>query len=148
MRTIKAALITIAGVGLVLSAQIAFVHADKSSEKEISTAGKCPKGQVWEQPHFKPNGKMAPGFCRYANREGFKWMPARKDSEGNLRRGYWTPVAPPPAKQQWVRGQYTLKGKWVDGRYITRRAPARSIFKPHSGSGGTTGQEKPRLFGR
>ena len=130
MRVFKLSLIVILSVILVLSARISFVQAKRG----------CPRGQVWVQPHVKPNGKMAPGFCRPANRRGFRWVPGRKGPDGKWRRGYWLPAGPTPPNKEWVHGHYDQKGKWVEGHYRlrSRKPPAGGVFGPR-GPGGKGG---------
>ncbi len=128
MRVFKLSLIVILSVILVLSARISFVQAKQDFPKIRS----CPRGQVWVQPHVKPNGKMAPGFCRPSNRRGFRWVPGRKGPDGKWRRGYWLPAGHPPPNKEWVHGHYDKKGKWVEGQYRLRRRPppAGGVFGP------------------
>lgn len=148
MRVIKLTLILFTGLGLLLYAWIPSVEA----QRDFPVPGKqaaCPKGQVLEQPHLKPNGQMASAFCRPATREDFKWLPAKKGADGKWLRGYWEPVGPPPANHEWVSGQYDADGSWVEGFYRDKRTapPGRGLFGP-AGSGEKGGEKKTFPFGR
>jgi hypothetical protein len=149
MRVNKSTLILFIGLGLLLYAWRPSVAA----QKDFPVPGKgkeatCPKGEVLEQPHVKPNGQMAPAFCRPATIEGFKWIPAKKSADGKLRRGYWEPVGTPPANQEWVSGHYD-GDNWVEGQYRDRRTtpPGKGLFGP-AGSGEKGGGQKTFPFGR
>jgi hypothetical protein len=143
----KGVLILMLGAGLVLCAWISPGHAQQATKEESASTGQCPKDQVWELPHIKPTGEMAPGFCRPAQRKGFRWIEARKDIDGKFRRGYWIPARRPPADQYWIRGHYGINGKWVEGYFITRRVPTDKLFGGPSSS--KKSDEPSRgLFGR
>ena len=144
MRFIKSSLIAVMGISLVLFAWAPLVHAQKGAQKGASKSGSCSPGQVWEQPHVKTNGQMAPGFCRPATRAGFKWEAATKGPDGKLRRGQWVPAGKPPANQEWVRGSYDQQGNWVEGHYVSRRegAPAGGIFGTQGSGSERKGTER------
>ena len=147
MKTAKAVLILMLGAGLVFSVLIPFGYSQQSSAQKSTAASQCPKGQVWELPHVRPDGEKAEGFCRPAVKEDFRWVPARKDSADNLQRGYWMPAKRPPADQYWVRGHYENDGKWVEGYFITRRVSPSRLFGSPSGAK-KSGESGSKLFGR
>ena len=93
---------------------------------------------ILEAEHYNlVTRETAPGFYRPVTRDGFNWVPNRiQKIEGiyRLLRGYWMPTEEriEQAHQEgkaWVRGQYTLKGKWVDGYWTTRRTLPPDIFE-------------------
>ncbi|MBW2145689.1 MAG: hypothetical protein JRG73_09235 [Deltaproteobacteria bacterium] len=141
MLSVKLSLIALLSVGLVLSVQTPRIQA-RQGFPGVRT---CPKGQVWERPHVKPDGKIAPGFCRPANRADFRWVPGKKGPDGKWHRGHWVPAGPTPPNKAWVPGHYDKKGKWVEGHYRTKRRPppAGGVFGPRSP--GRTGGKKPPL---
>jgi hypothetical protein len=151
MKIIKRTLILVVGLGLLLYAGM----PSGAAQKDFPLSGRgqeqptCPPGQVLEQPHVKPNGQMAPAFCRPATREGFRWVPAKKGPDGKLRRGYWEPVGPPPPDQEWVPAHYDPDGTWVEGFYREKKttSPAKGLFGT-PGSGEKGGEKRTFPFGR